>query len=381
VVSLDEVRITRRGQTVEFEYADEAMGGMSLHVGVDVEAMSDDDLLEKHNQTVQAMEAAAAAYEHVAVEVPIGRPQIRYFELGDQWTPRGHVVRCVVHDGALDAEVTIEIDDRELSLREFGRLLSTYAGWGMRLVFVPDDSIHEDPIIEVREPEDPQPPSVSLEREGERESPRSRTRSARTRARNTSTSKTWTRDEKVLLRLPVYRLRVTLAGIEPAVWRSVLVSGNQSLRKLHEVIQAAMGWTNSHLHLFASADRKDVVSDPRFELDGARDEGRVKVRSFAPEVGHRFLYEYDLGDSWKHDVIVEEILQPEKAGRLPRCIAGERACPPEDCGGVSGFLDLIEAMRDPSHPEREHYLEWLGRAFDPEAFDVEGTNDRLRRLR
>jgi hypothetical protein len=243
VVSLDEVRITRRGHTVEFEYADEGMGGMSLHVGVDVGAMSDDEPLEKHNRVRR------------------------------------------------------------------------------------------------------------------------------------------TRDEKVLLRLPVYRLRVTLAGTEPAVWRSVLVSGNQSLRKLHDVIQAAMGWTNSHLHLYASADRKDIVSDPRFELDGARDEGRVKVRSFAPEVGHRFLYEYDLGDSWTHDVLVEEILLPEKAGRLPRCIGGERACPPEDCGGVSGFLDLIEAMRDPSHPRRDHYLEWLGRAFDPEAFDVGETNDRLRRLR
>jgi hypothetical protein len=374
VVSLDEVRITRRGHTVEFEYADEGMGGMSLHVGVDVGAMSDDELLEKHNQTVLAMEAAGAAYEHVAVEVPIGRPQIRYFELGDQWTPRGHVLRCVVHDGGHDGEVTIEIDDRELSLREFGRLLSTFAGWGMRLVFVPDDSIHEDPVIKVREPEDPQPPSGSLEREIEPISPRSRMGSALNRVRRT-------RDEKVLLRLPVYRLRVTLAGTEPAVWRSVLVSGNQSLRKLHDVIQAAMGWTNSHLHLYASADRKDIVSDPRFELDGARDEGRVKVRSFAPEVGHRFLYEYDLGDSWTHDVLVEEILLPEKAGRLPRCIGGERACPPEDCGGVSGFLDLIEAMRDPSHPEREHYLEWLGRAFDPEAFDVGETNDRLRRLR
>jgi hypothetical protein len=117
-------------------------------------------------------------------------------------------------------------------------------------------------------------------------------------------------------------------------------------------------------------------------LDDARDEARVKLRSFAPpEIGHGFVYEYDLGDCWKHEVVVEEILTPDKASRLPRRIAGERASPPEDCGGVHGFQELINAMRDPAHPEREHYLDWLGRPFDPDAFDVAETNDRLRRIR
>ena len=282
VVSLDEVKIHRRGMTAEFEYADEEMGGMSLTLGVDVEAMSDEALLEKHNQAVRAMQELADSYEHVAVEVPVGRPQIRYFELGRQWTPRGHVLRCVVHDGGTDGDATIEIDDHELSLREFGRLLTTYAGWGMRIVFVPEDEIHEQPVIEVREPVDPGPPVLSpTTEEGDHgtRSPRSPSRSA---GRPTAkTPRTSTPRDRLLLRLPVYRLRITLVGTEPPVWRTVLISGNQTLRKVHDVFQTVMGWTNSHLHLFASDDREDVVSDPRFELDEARDETRVKLRSFA----------------------------------------------------------------------------------------------------
>jgi hypothetical protein len=378
VVSLDEVKITRRGDAVEFEYADEAMGGMSLTLGVDVSRMSDEDLLERHNEVVLSMEAVAASYEHVPVEVPIGRPQLRYVERADQWVPRGDVLRCIVQDGGPDGEATIEIDDRELSLREFGRMLTVHAGWGMRIVFVPDDEIHEQPVIEVREPEDPPEqswPTVTESVPGPDPRSRSRQPPARPKA---STPKVWDRRAKTLLRMPIYRLRIALADTEPAVWRSVLVSGNLSLKKLHETIQIAMGWTNSHLHMFASANGSDLISDPRFGLEHTRDEAKVKLRSFAPDVGARFHYEYDLGDSWKHDILVEEILTPEEARQFPRCVAGERACPPEDCGGVHGFLDLVAAMSDRRHPEREHYLEWLGREFEPEAFDLEEANRRLR---
>ena len=94
----------------------------------------------------------------LAVEVPVGSPQIRYFERGDQWTPRGGVLRCVISDGGPDYETTIWIDDKELSLAEFGRMLLTWNGWGMRITVVPDDEIHEQPVIEVREPEDPEEP-------------------------------------------------------------------------------------------------------------------------------------------------------------------------------------------------------------------------------
>ena len=367
VVSLDEVRITRRGDTAEFEYADEAMGSMSLKVGVDVSDMTDQELLERHNEAVQAMEDMPASHEHVAVEIPVGRPQLRYSRPADQWSPRGDVVRCVVHDGGPAGEAVIEVDGHELSLRELGRMLTTCSGWGMRIVFVPEDEIHREPRIEVREPTDERPvaPPALL-------APTSRppSRTSRKPKREPFAS-------PMLERMPIYRLRVTLAGTEPPVWRSVLVSGNMTIKKLHLVIQAAMGWTNSHLHLCASADEKEHLSDPRAGLDHAKDEGKVKLRSFAPRVGDRCGYEYDLGDSWKHDVLVEEIVTPQESGRWPRCVDGAMACPPEDCGGVGGYQELVAAMRDPRHPDRQRFIEWLGSEFRPDAFDIEETNRRL----
>jgi hypothetical protein len=381
VVSLDEVRITRKGNAAEFEYADEALGGMTLTLGVDVSRMSDDELLQKHNETVLAMEALAASYEHVAVEVPIGSPQISYSSRCDQWTPRGDVLRCVVHDGGPNAEATIEIDDRELSLRAFGRLLTTYSGWGMRIVFVPDDELHQTPVIEVREPDDePEAPSTRAALPASIRPWRSATTAASTDA-SAAQPEFLTRTQKLILRKPIYRLRVTLLGVTPPIWRSVLVSGNVSLKKLHQVIQIAMGWANSHVHVFTRANTKEPASDPRFGLEDTRDTARIKLRSFAPKVRSRFRYEYDLGDCWQHEVVVEDIVSPEGTGRTPRCVDGARACPPEDCGGIDGYATLVAAMRDRSHPEHAHFRDWLGRTFEPEQFDLEAVNDLLRRAK
>jgi hypothetical protein len=116
--------------------------------------MTDQEILELHNEGVRARQAMAAEHKHVAVEIPPGRPQIRYFAEGDQWCPRGDVLRCVIEDGGPDREATIWIDDHELSLSEFGRLLTTFAGWGMRIEFVPDDEICDSPLIALHEPDD-----------------------------------------------------------------------------------------------------------------------------------------------------------------------------------------------------------------------------------
>lgn len=368
VVSLDEVRITREGDSARFDYADDAIGSLVLKLGVDVSGMSDEELLDRHNEVVTAMDRLAAEHEHIAVEVPPGRPQLRYFADGDQWVPRGDVVRGVIGDGGPDGEATVEIDGRVLSLGEFGRMLTTFAGWGMRVVFVPDDEMHQEPVVEVREPDDGHvhqepPPAKGPKRAAAAAKPR------------TSSTK-----DPVLLRMPIYRLRITLADTEPPVWRRVLASGNLSLKKLHQIIQAAMGWTNSHLHVFTSADGKGIVSDPRFELDHARDEAKVKLRAFAPDVGSRFRYEYDLGDCWRHDVVVEAIVPPGGAGRTPRCLDGARACPPEDCGGGHGYAEVVAAMKDARHPRRKHYLESLGHSFEPDAFELDEANARLARL-
>jgi len=364
VVSLDEVKITRRGDIADFEYADPTMGGMSLTLGVDVDEMSDEELVERHNDMVRRMDALAASYEHVAIEVPVGSPQLRYAAEADQWVPRGDVLRCIVNDGGADGEATIEIDDRELSLREFGRILTTHAGWGMRIVFVPDDEIHERPTIETREPDDAARTALPP-------------RAAEPRAPTANASSM----DGDLQRMPIYQLKITLAETEPPVWRRVLVSGNVSLKKIDQVIQAAMGWTNSHLHVFASADGRTAFSNPRFELDDARDESKVKLRSLVRNVGDWFRYEYDFGDSWWHEVVVEAILRPGGAGRTPRCIDGRRACPPEDCGGVHGYAELVAAMKNRRHPERERFIEWLGGEFESDAFELDDANDRLRSLK
>ena len=154
VASLDEVRITREGEYAIIEFADSRISTTNLKLGPEVQRMGDHQILDRFNDCIRAQEQVAAEYEHVAVEIPPGKPQIEYFEKGDQWTPRGDVLRCVISDGGPDNEPIIYVDDRELSWREFGRLMTTYAGWGMRIVFVPDDELHEETQIEIREPEE-----------------------------------------------------------------------------------------------------------------------------------------------------------------------------------------------------------------------------------
>ena len=137
--SLDEVRITRDGDCAVIEFADATVSTTNFKLGpsIDVGSLTDAQILDHFNDAMRGRDQAMSEYEHVAIEIPPGKPQIQYFERSDQWTPRGDVLRCVVSDGGPEGEATVYIDDRELSLREFGRLLTTYAGWGMRIAFVP----------------------------------------------------------------------------------------------------------------------------------------------------------------------------------------------------------------------------------------------------
>jgi hypothetical protein len=151
VASLDEVEISREGGDAVIRYKDPQVATTYFHVGPSLCGMSDQQVLDEFNAVLRD---EAAACDHVAVEIPDGRPQIRYFAPGDQWVPRGGVLRCVIDDGGPDGEAIIHVDDRALSLSEFGRLLCTYAGWGMRIAFVPEDALAAAPTIEVREPEE-----------------------------------------------------------------------------------------------------------------------------------------------------------------------------------------------------------------------------------
>jgi hypothetical protein len=144
---------SRRG-TGRIEYADERIWTTHFKLGPGVQDMTDQQILDRWKDCVLAQEEVAAEYEHIAVEIPPGKPQVEYFEKGYEWTPRGDVLRCLIDDGGPGGEPVIHIDDHELSWEEFGRLLTTHAGWGMRIVFVPADELHETPQIEVHEPEE-----------------------------------------------------------------------------------------------------------------------------------------------------------------------------------------------------------------------------------
>jgi hypothetical protein len=177
----------------------------------------------------------------------------------------------------------------------------------------------------------------------------------------------------------VFQLHVSLLDVEPLVWRRILVPGSARLSTLHVVLQAAMGWENAHLHAFhIGAARYGPCFDdyPSDEID----ERKVSVVQ-ALKGQERLRYEYDFGDSWEHDVVVEATSVTPTALKFAVCLDGRNACPPEDCGGAGGYQAMLEALADPARGERDEYLEWLGGDFDPSAFDVAAANVALQHVR
>jgi Plasmid pRiA4b ORF-3-like protein len=180
---------------------------------------------------------------------------------------------------------------------------------------------------------------------------------------------------------PVYQLMITLRDSTPPIWRRVQVRGNTSLSRLHAILQIAMGWTDSHLHEFVVHDVHYGFPDMEWDpLARPKDERRVRLGQLVTREQDRFSYEYDFGDGWAHNIVVEQILPPEPGVPYPRCIAGKCACPPEDVGGMSGYEAFITAIQDPTHAEHAELLAWAGGAFDPEAFDLTALDRALRGL-
>lgn len=178
----------------------------------------------------------------------------------------------------------------------------------------------------------------------------------------------------------VYQMKVTLKGSKPPIWRRFQVPGNISLHKLHDILQVIMGWTNSHLYRFDIAGREFGEPDPVYADNGIdmRDASRAKLNRVAPSEKMKFIYEYDFGDSWLHEILVEQILPAEPGMYYPVCLKGKRACPPEDCGGIWGYAHLLEIIRDATSEEYEEMMEWLGGEFDPEEFDLHEINQMLK---
>lgn len=182
----------------------------------------------------------------------------------------------------------------------------------------------------------------------------------------------------------LYQFKITLMGIKAPIWRRIQIR-DCTLAKLHEHIQAAMGWTNSHLHQFDI--NGECYGDPEILDDGfddfeCIDSTKKNLSQILPKGGKRFVfkYEYDFGDGWEHEVLFEGSPKVDPKAKYPICLEGEHACPPEDCGGVWGYDDFLEAINDPKHEEHESMLEWIGGRFDPEEFDSRTATKKMRQV-
>jgi hypothetical protein len=181
----------------------------------------------------------------------------------------------------------------------------------------------------------------------------------------------------------VYQILITLKGSEPGIWRRVLIPSDLLLSDFHYVIQAVMGWTNAHLHEFNHQGIS--YSEPQEEegwdnLD-AEDSTRVKVSDLLEKQKDTLLYEYDFGDSWEHQIVLEKILPGTDESHLPVCLDGKMNCPPEDSGGVWGYAEMLEILKQPGHEEYEEYMDWLGEEFDPGFFDKDSVNRIMHGMR
>lgn len=175
----------------------------------------------------------------------------------------------------------------------------------------------------------------------------------------------------------LYQIKVTLLETDPPVWRRLLVRSDMSLLQLHRILQITLGWTDSHLHEFRVGGVLFGESDPETDIRRIS-EKTTFIADVLRHVDDHLLYEYDFGDTWEHDVLLEEVTELHPDAMCPIVLAGARACPPEDVGGVDGYEDFLRAIADPNHPEYDEYLVWCGGSYDPDTFDIHTLNTALR---
>lgn len=179
-----------------------------------------------------------------------------------------------------------------------------------------------------------------------------------------------------------YQIQITLKGSKPRIWRRVLIPSDMLLSDFHYVIQVVMGWTNSHLHEFIqngisySGTHEEMLDN----LD-AEDYTNIRISDLLKKEKDTLIYEYDFGDSWEHQIVLEKVLPKTSDTQFPICLKGNMNCPPEDCGGVWGYTEMLEILKQPEHEEYESYIEWLGGEFDPAYFDKDAVNQVLQGMR
>jgi hypothetical protein len=174
----------------------------------------------------------------------------------------------------------------------------------------------------------------------------------------------------------LYLWKIRLLDIEPEIWRRFVVPVDITLDRFHDVIQIVMGWTDSHLHEFTIGNKR-YTEYPEYKEDGLAC-GRYRLGDLIKQKGRIVRYLYDFGDSWEHELVLEQsrYFNPRLREKLA-CLDGRRACPPEDVGGVPGYYEFLNALKDPNHEEHESYTEWSGGNYDSEHFDAHAVNWEL----
>lgn len=175
----------------------------------------------------------------------------------------------------------------------------------------------------------------------------------------------------------IYQIKIALEGSKPPIWRRIEVSPETPVADFHLIIQAAMGWYNAHLHHFIVGN--EFYGPPNKWDDFGNDYSGMLLKELLNREGEKIRYEYDFGDSWLHMIQLEKIVKEEDGVAYPRCIKGKRACPPEDCGGIWGYMELEQIMKKKKGEIYEEKREWLGGDLKPEEFDMQQINDRLRK--
>lgn len=175
----------------------------------------------------------------------------------------------------------------------------------------------------------------------------------------------------------VYELLIELEGISPTIWRRIRVNSEMTMREFHHTIQIAMGWEDCHLYCFSTEDEK-ITQIEFLETDDFLEDHEHTLSEFISEPGDLIVYTYDFGDDWRHIIKLEKIVEDE--GVLPRCLEGKRNSPPEDVGGVPGYLEFLDIMSNPKLPEYDEKVEWYGGVYDPEIVRLDIVNEDLEEL-
>jgi hypothetical protein len=182
----------------------------------------------------------------------------------------------------------------------------------------------------------------------------------------------------------IMQLKVTLQWTDPPIWRRVWVNKKTNFLALHEIIQIAMGWEDEHLFEFKAKGYligdEDEIEDWSFDGPKLLDAATTTLESIGLVARNKFEYTYDFGDTWRHQILVEKTLPRDEKIKYPVCVDGALNCPPEDCGGVGGYYEILAIIADKKHPDRKEWLEWLGGRYDPEKFNKNKVNKELASL-